>query len=114
MFALEPGDEGRIYLEKHLSLPESERPYLVVVALSAKESRSVAKEFDSLFSTDENGKTLEVDDFQDKITSMFQKYVKSWNGFRDGDAEDVFTRNAMLEVIRSFIGGRLDYNEKKE
>lgn len=49
MAALEPGEIGELWLEKHNDTPHELRPVVFSKAPSAREQRRLAKQFDEIF-----------------------------------------------------------------
>jgi glycine cleavage system regulatory protein len=106
MFALEPGETGKLTLDKHDGVEGS--PFCVVVAKSAKEQRAFAAEYDAMFESNDSG------DLQDRITAMFQSHVLRIEGYKSEDVEDSFTQAGMLEILRKMLRGTMVPHEEKK
>lgn len=106
MYALEPGEIGKIQLDKHAE--QANAPACVVVAKSAKEQRAFATEYDAMF------ESKNADDLQDKITALFKQHVTKIEGYQSDDVEDAFTQAGMLEILRKMLrGSMVAFDEKK-
>ena len=106
MFALEPGEQGKVTLAKHDG--QDNAPYCIVEAMSLKQQRQFTAEFDAIYAV-ETG-----DEFCDKIKELFLKYVKSFHGYRSDDVEEAFSKEGMLEILRRMVAGNMvSYDEKK-
>lgn len=107
MFALEPGELAKVTLEKHEGQAES--PYCLVRAMSIREQRGYAAEFDS---TIRSAKTTEG--YFNSLSELFTKYVISFHGYKSEVIEEAFTEDGLLEILRRMVAGRLvQYDEKK-
>lgn len=106
MFALEPGELAKVTLEKHED--KTDGAYCVVKAMSMREQREYAKEYDAIFEFKER------DDFFENVKSLFSKYVISFHGYCSEDMEDAFSKEGLIEILRRLLAGRLvSYEEKK-
>ena len=106
MFALEPGEQGKVTLAKHDG--QDNAPYCIVEAMSLKQQRQFAIEFDAVYDIQT------TDDHFDKVKELFTKYVKSFHGYRSDDVEEAFSKEGMLEILRRMVAGNMvSYEEKK-
>ena len=92
---IEPGEE--------CAIEYGEGKTVAVVAMSAKQERQFAKEFDGLFNFES------TEEHQDKVTALFSKYIK-W----DGDPEESFTRAGMIGILKEMLMGRLVKPDEKK
>jgi len=107
MFALEPGEIAKVTLQKHEG--KDGAPYCLVKAMSVREQRKYAAEFDE---TIRSAKT--TTDYFDALSKLFLKYVISFHGYQSEELEDAFSEEGLLEILRRMIAGKLvSYEEKK-
>ena len=109
MFALEPGELGKIVLDRHEGVDNP--PCCVVKAKSARQQREYDNSFDELWKrTDDDSSKA----FQDRLTELFKANVERIEGYQSEDIEEAFTRTGMVEILRKLVSGSLiKYEEKK-
>lgn len=106
MFALEPGELGKITLQKHEG--QDNAPYCLAKAMSMREQREYAKAYDAIFEFKER------DDFFENVKRLFSKHVMSFHGYRSEEMEDAFSKEGLIEILRRLLSGQLiAYEEKK-
>lgn len=103
MAALEPGEIGELWLDKHKDTPRASRPVVFTKAPSARQQRALSKSFDEIF------EAADPESVQDKATALFCQWVTGWENFPaeySAEAvEDAFTFHGMLEILRRVLGG---------
>lgn len=107
MFALEPGELGRVTLTKHEEAENA--PYCVVRSMSMREQRAYAAEYDAIFESDRTR-----DEFFDNVIAMFKQHVVSIHGYQSDDPEDAFNKDGMIEILRRLLGGKMVSHEEKK
>jgi hypothetical protein len=105
MITLEPGEKGRIYLEKHEGIENA--PYCLVKSLSIRQQREYIKKYEDMF------ETVSGIDLHSKMVNLFKEYVEDIVGYSSKDPEDAFSQGMLMEVLRKLIGGVLTPHEKK-
>lgn len=109
MFALEPGERGKIVLEQHEG--RENPPCCIVLAKSARQQREFDKAFDDLWKKTPDDSSQA---FQDRLTELFKANVERIEGYCSDEVEDAFTRQGMMEILRKLVAGSLvRYEEKK-
>lgn len=106
MFALAPGEIGKIVLQCHAKLENP--PYCLVKSLTTQQERELSREYD------DSWKFSSPDERYDKVKSMFQKYVFEVHGFATDDPETGLNSACMQEILSRLLAHNLiSYEEKK-
>lgn len=107
MFALEPGELGKVTLQKHEGKPDA--PYCLVRAMSVRQQREYAAEYDKKMQ-----EVTTTASYFDTLSELFLKHVESFHGYKSEELEEAFTEEGLKEILRRMLAGKLvQYEEKK-
>jgi hypothetical protein len=106
MIALEPGEIGKVFLDKHDAVENA--PYCLVKALSIREHRKFVQAYDAMFEL----KTGE--EIQHRMVELFKEHVIEIKGYSSDDVEEAFSQAGVLQILKKMLGGNIvSYDEKK-
>jgi hypothetical protein len=109
MFALEPGDEGKIILDKHKAIDNP--PCCAVVAKSMRQQREYDAAYEAVWKRQEGDTS---DAVSQRLVDLFKANVLRIEGYASEEVEDAFTQNGIEEVLGKLVSGRLvQYEQKK-
>ncbi len=109
MLALEPGEIGKITLDKHKDL--SNPPCCVVVAKSMRQQREYDAAYEAVWKRQENES---ADSVSQRLVDLFKANVLRIEGYASEDVEDAFTQAGIEEILARLVSGRLVHYEQKK
>jgi hypothetical protein len=109
MFALEPGQLGKIVLEAHKDMESP--PCCVVVAKTIRQQMEYDAAYEDVWRRHE-GDTSKS--FTLRFVELFKQHVLRIEGYQSDDPLDAFTEDGLKEILGKLISSRLiPYEQKK-
>jgi len=109
MFALEPGQIGKLVLKCHEG--NQSPPCCVVLAKSVRQQMEFDRAYEDVWKANDGDKSEHV---TQRIIDLFKLHVERIEGYQSESVEDAFTHGGMVEILQQLVGGRLlQYEQKK-